>query len=267
MQQSGFRSAPVSKAFLFTLVATSLLASIVDVKHYFHIQIVPHLWVYRQLWRVLIWQTCYANAGELLFASLVIYHLRTIERLFGTRKFSSFLVYSFIATSVIAPILLALLFRPFTAWHMNYLPPGPTPIIFAALAQYHASIPGIYKFKLLTTSSSADGDADAPGITLSDKFYVYFLSAQLALCQPPGSMLSAAVGWVVGYAWRMDLLPKSKWRLPSWLFTDSQAGEFETLRRRLRDQDGVTTGATQTAVPTAPRPLVRQVLDQFRGSF
>jgi hypothetical protein len=150
---------------------------------------------------------------------------------------------------------------------MNYLPPGPTPIIFAALAQYHASIPGIYKFKLLTTSSSADGDADAPGITLSDKFYVYFLSAQLALCQPPGSMLSAAVGWVVGYAWRMDLLPKSKWRLPSWLFTDSQAGEFETLRRRLRDQDGVTTGATQTAVPTAPRPLVRQVLDQFRGSF
>lgn len=150
---------------------------------------------------------------------------------------------------------------------MNYLPPGPTPVIFAALAQYHASIPGIYKFKLLTSSSSTEGDVDAPGVTLSDKFYVYILSAQLALCQLPGSMLAAAVGWVIGYAWRMDLLPKSKWRLPSWLFKDSQAGEFETLRRRLRDQDGVATDGTQTAAPTAPRPLVRQVLDQFRGAF
>lgn len=150
---------------------------------------------------------------------------------------------------------------------MNYLPPGPTPVIFAALAQYHASIPGVYKFKLLTSSAATDSDGDGPGVTLSDKFYVYFLSAQLALCQPPGSMLAAAVGWVIGYAWRMDLLPKSKWRLPGWLFKDSQAGEFENLRRRLRDEDGVTTEGAQAAAPAAPRPLVRQVLDQFRGSF
>jgi hypothetical protein len=216
-------------------------------------------------------QTSYANAGELLFASLVIYHLRTIERLFGTRKFASFLVYSFVTTSIIAPLLLAIVFRPLTGWKMNFLPPGPTPVIFAALAQYHAGIPGIYKFKLLTSSSSTEGDIDAPGVTLSDKFYVYILSAQLALCQLPGSLLAAAVGWVIGYAWRMDLLPKSRWRLPVWLFKDGQAGEFEILRRRLRDQDGVATGVAtegvQTAAPTAPRPLVRQVLDQFRGAF
>lgn len=212
-------------------------------------------------------KTSYANAGELLFASLVIYHLRTIERLFGTRKFASFLVYSFVTTSIIAPLLLAVVFRPLTAWKMNYLPPGPTPIIFAVLAQYYASIPRIYKFKLLTSSSSVEGDADAPGVTLSDKSYVYFFSAQLALCQPPGSMLAAAVGWVIGYAWRMDLLPKSKWRLPSYLFKDSQAMEFESLRRRLRDQDEATTDGAQAAAPAAPRPLVRQVLDQFRGAF
>jgi len=284
MQQSGFRSAPVSQALLYFIVASSLLASILDIKHYFHIQIIPHLWVYRQVWRIVIWQvststhnpqyraigiitpitflqTCYANAGELLFGALVIYHLRTIERLFGTRKYASFLAYCFVATNVAAPLLLATIFRPLTFGRMNYLPPGPTPILFAALAQYHAAIPGVYKFRLLTSTNS-NGE-EGPGITLSDKFYVYLLSTQLALCQPPGSLLSVAVGWIVGYAWRMDLLPKSKWRIPKWLFKDSQGAEFENLRRRLREGEGVAD-ANQGA---GQRPLVRQILDQFRGAF
>ncbi|PWW79932.1 hypothetical protein C7212DRAFT_349875 [Tuber magnatum] len=261
MQQSGFRSAPVSQALLYFIVASSLLASILNIKHYFHIQIIPHLWVYRQVWRIFIWQTCYANAGELLFGALVIYHLRAIERLFGTRKYASFLAYCFVATNIAAPLLLAAVFRPLTFGQMNYLPPGPTPILFAALAQYHAVIPGVYKFRLLTSTNS-NGE-EGPGITLSDKFYVYLLSTQLALCQPPGSLLSVAVGWIVGYAWRMDLLPKSKWRIPKWLFKDSQGAEFENLRRRLREGEGVVD-ADQGA---GQRPLVRQVLDQFRGAF
>ena len=33
-------------------------------------------------------QTCYTNSTELLFAAMAIYHLRIIERLWGSRKFA-----------------------------------------------------------------------------------------------------------------------------------------------------------------------------------
>ncbi len=56
MLSSGFTNAPVSKVLLFGLVASSIVVSVTDSKYYFWIQIVPHLWPYRQAWRILIWQ-------------------------------------------------------------------------------------------------------------------------------------------------------------------------------------------------------------------
>ncbi|KAL7274079.1 hypothetical protein RUND412_003045 [Rhizina undulata] len=279
MQQSGFRSAPVSKSLLYLIVTSSLLASIADIKHYFHIQILPHIWLYRQVWRVGIWQTIYANAGELLFASMVLYHLRIIERLFGPHKYISFLVYTYLLTSILVPVLSAVVFT--LTGSLNYIPPGPTPVIFAALAQYHAVVPSVYKFQVATSifssktpSSSAERSEEEEEetmdvVTLTDKFYVYLLATQLALCQPPGSLFAAAVGWIVGYAWRMEMLPRSRWRLPAWAWKSGSAGEFENLRRRLREGEGVEDGAPGQGQgqPEGQRPLMRLVFDQFRGAF
>lgn len=156
----------------------------------------------------------------------------------------------FASTSILTPLLLALVFHPVTLGGMNYIPPGPTPVIFATLAQYHALVPGVYRLRLL--SPSAEGGWDGPEVTVSDKLYVYLMCAQLALCQPPGSLLSAVVGWIVGSAWRMDLLPRSRWRAPGWLFKEDPGVEFEMLRRRLRDGESVAEGAP--AGPTPPSP-------------
>ena len=56
MLASGFTNAPVSKTFLFGTIALSVLASITDSKYFFHINVVPHLWPYKQAWRILVWQ-------------------------------------------------------------------------------------------------------------------------------------------------------------------------------------------------------------------
>lgn len=56
MLTSGFTNAPVSRFLVFYVVATSLLASITDSKYLIHIHVVPHIWVYRQFWRLLTWQ-------------------------------------------------------------------------------------------------------------------------------------------------------------------------------------------------------------------
>jgi len=189
---------------------------------------------------------------------------------------------------------------------MNYLPPGATPLIFAILAQYHATIPYVYKFRIAaplptnpasvpaTPAAAAALEENETAITLSDKFYIYVVAAQLAFTQPPGSWLAAAVGWTVGYAWREEVLPWSKWRLPAWMFGNSnvQQGGYEGLRRAARGTDTGTAGPSQQGIQpstsqqslpmqqqqqqslrdnneqgTPGRPLGTQILDQFRGTF
>lgn len=61
MLASGFTAAPVSQFLFFGVITSSILVSITDVKYLFYIQVVPHLWQYKQAWRLLIWQVCVAS--------------------------------------------------------------------------------------------------------------------------------------------------------------------------------------------------------------
>lgn len=87
MLSSGFTNASVSKSLLIYVVVSSIALALFDSKHLAHIQVVPHLWGYGQLWRVFVWQVAgYANSTETLFAAMLVYHLRVIERVWGRRK-------------------------------------------------------------------------------------------------------------------------------------------------------------------------------------
>jgi hypothetical protein len=166
--------------------------------------------------------------------------------------------------------------RPLTLGLFNYLPAGPTPIIFAILAQFHAIIPHIYKYRIATSVSPSPSD-QFEGLTFSDKSYRYLLALQLALFQWPGSVLGALIGWVVGYAWRMEVLPRSlmRWRIPGWVVgirTPRRSREFEGLRRRLEDEGMPTAAATgvQGQADSGSgrrRTMGQQVMDQFQGTF
>ncbi|KAI5809019.1 hypothetical protein DFH27DRAFT_248342 [Peziza echinospora] len=348
MNLSGFRGTPLTRLLISLLVGLSLLVSLTNTKHHFHLQLRPHLLHYHQFSRILLWQTIYANSGELLFACAVLYNLRVVERLFGTRKFASFLAVAWVWTGVAAVVVLLgmNLLMVGGGWGgagtrgnvvgggvdggrkiggnggggggggargggtnyggkgWNYLPPGPTAVVFALLAQYHAAVPSVYKIRFLSsttptpttpptsstsTSSSQpppphnNNNQDEPSITLSDKLPLYILASQLSLSQPPGSLIAALVGWIYGYAYRAEIVPGARWRVPAWLF-DRSGGEYEGLRRRLAagefaaaaaaggagmggDGDGDGAGGQQQAAAAGRRPLMGQILDQFRGAF
>lgn len=308
MLSTGFADAPVSRSLAYTLVATSILASITDTKHYFYIQIDPHLWRYHQLWRIFSYQLCYTNSTEVLFAAMTVYNMRVIERLWGSRKYAvstsaielpcrdwmcgsrsaderqSFVALSFILTTLLPPLLLALILRPLSLNTFNYLPAGPTPLIFSLLAQYHAIIPHVYKYRIAATSFISLSRSPTPnpprpftGLTFSDKSYVYLPAIQLALSQFPGSLLCATVGWIVGYSWRNEVLPGrvTRWRVPGWVVGEKKVkrGEdFEGLRRRLETEgreDAAATGSDGRLGGEVGRrrTLGRQLVDQFRGAF
>ncbi|KAI5281505.1 hypothetical protein KEM54_003248 [Ascosphaera aggregata] len=228
MKGSSFLNAPLMKWMMIGVIASSIFVSIADAKYLLPILVVPHLWKYKQFWRLAVWQFGYANSTEVLFAALTIHSMRLIERLWGTRKLASFIVCTFPYTTLLPPLLLALVIRPITLNAANYLPSGPTAVIFSILAQYYAAIPRAYMYRLYTTSKIKNPET-APRIILSDKTWVYIPAAQLALSQFPHNLLPAAIGWIVGYAYRSDILPgrATSWRLPSWIFPDLTMKKYE----------------------------------------
>lgn len=93
MLSTGFTDAPVTRSLVYGIVGASILVSVMDIKHYFYIQVDPHFWRYHQIWRALIYQLCFTNSTEVLFAAMTLYNMRVIERLWGSRKYAVSLIY------------------------------------------------------------------------------------------------------------------------------------------------------------------------------
>ena len=153
----------------------------------------------------------------------------------------------------ILTVLLGLILKAMTLGWWNVIPAGVTGMVFSALSVYVDEVPGLYKHRLVT-SSPTPGQADPWGVTLSDKSTNYLLAAQLAMSQFPYSLLPAAVGWVVGSAWRGDLLPggMGRWRVPRWVVGEGQTGakdggQYEGLRRRLEAEGSGSDGMRNVA--------------------
>ncbi|RDA83416.1 hypothetical protein CP532_4834 [Ophiocordyceps camponoti-leonardi (nom. inval.)] len=268
-----FLNAPVTRLAVIGLVSCSIVASVFDMKHKLYIVIDSHLWQHRQLWRLLTYQLCYVNSTEVLFSAISLFYLRVVERLWGSRKYAvswhvseiqgrrapdrltdrplsgpkqnkSFIIVSYLLTAIIGPLIMAVL-RPLSAGLFNYIPAGPTPVIFALLAQYYAIVPHTYKYRVATSST----DDASSGLTLSDKSHLYLITFHLSVLQWPGSLVGAVVGWLIGHAWRGAVLPASliAWRLPGWMVGLKDQGrstQFEGLRRRLEGENLATAVST-----------------------
>ena len=162
---------------------------------------------------------------------------------------------------------------------VDRIPSGMTAILWALVAQWHAAVPYAYRYRVsaptpvrkpANSSSSAGTSIEAGsesaseenedvGILLTSKSLSYLPPLQLAFSALPGSLIPAAIGWCVGYAWRWELLPfprSTNWRIPqrAWKLlggsgtSQTAAGEarVEDLRRRMAegDEDGMTGRAS-----------------------
>jgi hypothetical protein len=196
----------------------------------------------------------------------------------------TFLLSTLPYTTLLPPLILTLVVRPLSLGRINYLPSGPTATIFALLAQYHASIPSTYRYTISTSTpstptpaapTSASSQPNPPPqtfkksltISLSDKSTTYLVATQLALSQFPYMLLPGVIGWIVGTAWRADVLPlaagsgSSAWRVPGWVFGEEgssfsisrlgrgegeASGGFESLRRRLENEAAAAASGNST---------------------
>ncbi|KAI5123411.1 hypothetical protein M0805_006117 [Coniferiporia weirii] len=193
-----FHHAPVSKGLMIGCAATSLVASIFDVKHYLHLQLIPHLSRHHQYWRLFVHHFAFSNSSELLLAEILLYNVSIpIERMFGSTKFASFSVASLLTSTVFE--LGALLL--FNKLGLNVLPSGPVTLVFSILYQFSRLVPHSYTFRIF-------------GVTVTNKVFMYIIALQLAISQPPGSIAATLIGILSGQLYRADVLGLKSFRLP-----------------------------------------------------
>ena len=115
MQTPNLTHTPLTRTLLIYTIASSALLSILDAKHLASIHISPHFWPYAQFWRALVWQIAgFANSTEALFAALLVYHLRVVERAWGGRKVAVsiffFLFFTFTLPYLISMIYISMIY-------------------------------------------------------------------------------------------------------------------------------------------------------------
>ncbi|WVF72334.1 hypothetical protein IAT40_007147 [Kwoniella sp. CBS 6097] len=187
---TGFQHAGVTKGMMIMLGLTTLSASLLDIKPYLHLQLVPHITKYHQIWRIAIHPFAFANSTELVLGELLLYNAGTsVERAFGSRKYASFILVSSLLSTLLASIIIILLH----SIGLNSIPAGPYGVIFSLLWQQYRIFPSLYHFRVL-------------GIEFSSKAFHWIMASQLILSNPPSSILISLCGLAAGYIYRTDTL-------------------------------------------------------------
>jgi len=193
-----FEHAPVSKGLMLFCAVTSIVTGIFDVKHYLHLQLVPHISRHYQYWRLFAHHLAFSNSSDLLVAEIVLWNVGVhIERQFGSLKFASFAVVSTLLATIFEFLSLLLFHRA----GLNHISSGPSALVFSILYQYFRIVPSAYQFRIF-------------GVPLSNKIFAYVIASQLAIGHLPGSAAAAGIGILTGQIYRSDLANLKSYRIP-----------------------------------------------------
>ncbi|KAA8913197.1 hypothetical protein TRICI_003259 [Trichomonascus ciferrii] len=116
----------------------------------------------------------------------------------------------------------------------------------------------MYRCQLIPGTSSSSSELKAE---FSDKAILYTVAIQLALSYPPGSIISALVGWTIGGLIHSEIIPGKNWRIPFY----HKLGLEVQVSEPTRDTESTNDDHEEVNQEQAPhRPLASQVLDTFR---
>ncbi|KAF9534598.1 hypothetical protein CPB83DRAFT_842583 [Crepidotus variabilis] len=280
-----FENAAITKGLMITLALTSIFAGLFDIKHYFHLQLTPHLSRHHQYWRLITHLLAFPNSSDLFLSELILYNVGVhVERQFGSIKYASFTFVSLLVATLLELSTLLLFHRA----GLNQFAFGPTALVFSILYQYSRIVPPVYTYRVFN-------------VPLNNKSMNYLLAFQLAISRPLSSIAVACIGVMTGQIYRSDIAGLNTYRLPSMLVNWAQSfvgpfiGSLRPPRRTNRaypediaaiaarlanaigqNQEVITTARTpRTAAPsplttgsneTPPAPSVmREWVDELTG--
>nr|XP_008105165.1 PREDICTED: ubiquitin-associated domain-containing protein 2 [Anolis carolinensis] len=165
---SGLYKAPLSKGLLIIPSTFSLLLALLFQQYQkffvYNLQAVKEEF---QVWRLLCGRTVCLDLKDTFCSSLLIYNFRIFERRYGSRKFSSFLLGSWML-SVLFDLLLVEAVEYSFGLTINSLPSGFLGPVFALFVPFYCSIPRVQVTQILGQFS------------ITNKTLVYVLGLQIS---------------------------------------------------------------------------------------
>ncbi|OAY77468.1 Rhomboid-like protein 20 [Ananas comosus] len=178
---SGFHNAPVARAFVLACV---LLTAVFGVRGralrlgLSYQDIIKNF----QLWRIFASVFAFSSTPELLFGVYLLYYFRVFERQMGSNKYSVFVLFSLIVSSLFEIIAL-MLFKDPTA---NVIASGPYGLIFSSFVPFYFDIPVTSRFRIF-------------GLQFGDKSFIYLAGLQVIVVSRI-SIFLGAVYVIVNYS-------------------------------------------------------------------
>ncbi|CAG8558605.1 6652_t:CDS:2 [Paraglomus brasilianum] len=200
MSASGFYNAPITKALFFGIGGCSIAAVMLTNKSNSISQSIHQVVNHSEFLRLLTTYSGFSGTSELIGGWIILYHLRLIERQFGSAKYAAFLFAS-TALSTLFELGVSLLGRSFG---FTYASTSPYALIFAGLYQYQQIIPD-------------EHNSQSYGLSLNNKFIPNTAGLLLLLSKYPHSTISGICGLTAGAIYRSDMLKLSRWRSPEFL--------------------------------------------------
>ncbi|ELK14928.1 Ubiquitin-associated domain-containing protein 2 [Pteropus alecto] len=160
--------APLSKSLLLVPSALSLLLAL----------LLPHcqrFFVYDlqavkddfQIWRLICGRIICLDLKDTFCSSLLIYNFRIFERRYGSRKFASFLLGSWVLSALVDCILVEAVWYSFGITASRNLPSGFLAPVFALFVPFYCSIPRVQVAQILGP------------LSITNKTLIYILGLQL----------------------------------------------------------------------------------------
>nr|KAF6371062.1 UBA domain containing 2 [Myotis myotis] len=203
---SGLYKAPLSKSLLLVPSALSLLLTL----------LLPHcqrFFLYDlqavkddfQIWRLICGRIICLDLKDSFCSSLLIYNFRIFERRYGSRKFASFLLGSWVLSALVDFILVEAMWYSFGITASRNLPSGFLAPVFALFVPFYCSIPRVQVAHILGP------------LSITNKTLIYILGLQLFTS---GSYIwiVAISGLISGICYNSKILQVHQvLYIPSWM--------------------------------------------------
>lgn len=143
----GFQLLPVCGLLTCLTVGIPLAVSVLDLKYIFVFGFDPFIAQWGQYWRFLIFQLSYQSESQVI-VSVTLFHmaLKNLERIFGSKKFASIVILSFLYNILFTALISIVLY--FILGINIVISSGPLGLIYSLLFLYWKKTPTMYRFEL-----------------------------------------------------------------------------------------------------------------------
>ncbi|KAF8398217.1 hypothetical protein HHK36_017143 [Tetracentron sinense] len=210
---SGFHNAPVTRAIVIACALFTIFVGIQGRSSTLGLSY-QDIFIKLRLWRLIALVFTLSSTPELMFGLYLLYYFRVFERQIGSNKYSVFILFSMIVSSLSGVLVLALLKDP----TLNILASGPYGLIFSSYIPFYFDIPVSNRFSVF-------------GIRFSDKSFIYLAGLQLLLSSWKRSIIPGICGLLAGSLYRLNVfgIRRMKGNNPSTHFSPTTEAPEDSI--------------------------------------